>query len=210
MNRHLLTFSIVLFVTTSIQGMDKLNKPDTELCEVQFFQYKPFPQIFDENIPSEISAKVFDLLCFASPALWDGARCINHFSGVAKSINTLIKDNTVPLIKKLSEAYECSNEHAARALQTKTATKIVLKQLGFSAICLSGEWYKQVSPQDSHLMKKSNSDLNFTYGDDCKTQLMSAARCNENGRASYYVFEWLIKNGADINIPDKAHKEINL
>jgi len=203
MNRNLLTFSIVLFVTTSIQGMDKFNKPDTELCEVQFFQHMPFPRIFDENIPSEISAKVFDLLCFASPTLCDGARCINHFSGVSKSMNILIKDNTIPLIKKLSDAYECSHEYAARVLQTKTASKIVLKQLGFAAMCASNNSYSCISPQDSLHIKKSKIDLNFTYGKKRATQLISVLDYATMHAVNPYIVEWLIANGADINVVDR-------
>jgi len=68
---------------------------------------------------------------------------------------------------------------------------------------MCGDWDtpRKISSQNALHIKKSNIDLDFTYGKYCFTELMRAS-CGfgpkEKGKP--YIVEWLINNGADITL----------
>jgi len=201
----LLALFILLF--TPLAGMDEPIR--TKHKEIQFFQLASFPPIFCAHLPCEINGKILDTLVFHSPnsTKKDTAYLINRFSLTCKPINTFINEHTLLLIKKLSDRFNCSNESVAHELQTKVASEILLKQLGFSRLCGKSR-YNRISPQSALHIKKITIDLNFTYKYPARTQLMfsSMATSESMGAGQPYIVKWLIKHGADINIVDTTGK----
>jgi len=204
--KHIIFFSLTtLFPISIANGMNSKLDPQKS-NNILFFQLKKsFPRVLAPHLPSETNALICDMLIFQTPTLNESARTINRLSSTCKSFNKIMNKNISSLIKFLPQIYRnCSNEHAANALQLKKASKILFKQLAFAKLCeLDGSFLSL-----SHI-EKNNVDLNFTYGRDGETQLMRACTISFHAtqtipQSHLTLIEWLIKNGADINIADNS------
>ena len=194
---------IALFFATIARGMDNPQKlvlrPSKNII---FFSDMPsFPRIFGENIPTEINGTIMDTLSFRSQNLAQGAYSINRFSSTCIGLTKIINENTPKIITLLSQAYRCSNECAASALHIKSASKILIKQLGFITLIITNKDLSSYNFSNSFLhAKKNNIDLNFTYGDNSETLLMLILASRRSSPP--IIVDSLIKNGTNINIAD--------
>lgn len=205
--KHTLLISLCfLSYLTQLNGMDNSVKPINK--DGIFFQLIPLPKIFDESIPSEIQKKILDKLIFNSSnqTLQKASQDLHKLSLVCKPINIALNENTLVLIKQLSQAFNYSNERVAKSLHTKTASEILFKQLAFATMC-GNHRYAKISCSDALHIKKNNIDLNFTYEDRAETQLIIAltvpfTKSDTTSVIKPHIIQWLIDNGADINITD--------
>src|SRR5688500_11333195 len=94
---------------------------------LSFFQFTPLA------ISDELK-EVFDIY-ITNSNVSEAAFFINQCNLLNRGFNLFLKKNTLPFIKKLSSHFKESNEKIARTLQTKKASSILLKQLGFAQIC---------------------------------------------------------------------------
>jgi hypothetical protein len=207
--QHKTFISLFLVVSCSIiNGMDQA--PTTNMS-IQFFEDASFPRIIYEQLPSEVNGRIFDMACIniPDPFLNVIAKNINNLTLVCASFNTFINNSkrTLNLIKQLFYEFRSnSNEDIACVLQTKAAVQRLMLQKGFESMCGHGH-FAHISPRDSVAIKKSNIDVNFTYGDDGDTQLIIAASGNfYNSTGKPLIVQWLIANGADINSTDSCGK----
>lgn len=146
---------------------------------------------------------VIFLICKHYENLSDAAKMVNALAQTNKFLNTLINDDNriLKLIKSLSVQFDCSNMAVAELLCTKEANIRYLLQKSLMANWTGGDRTVKTFSK----LKSMGVDLNFTYNKN-ETPLFCNIWWEEIGYAQ--VGEWLIKNGADINVVDKNGRNI--
>jgi hypothetical protein len=140
------------------------------------------------------------------------ARAINSLAQVNQQLNTLINDPifSLQIIKHLAAQFDCSDETAAAALQTKEAKHRLAIQKQFEELFTAVHVFDEKLFNQLYKKYHKYVDLNFTYRyfDDPKldkkdTLLIDAAQCD-----SYYkehkINSLLKTNRIDINYQNKA------
>jgi hypothetical protein len=161
----------------------------------------------EQHISTDIQRELLNTSVLSAATLHEAIHPIKTFYLSCKKFNKFIEQEHLSLIKKLSIKFELSNEYAASKLPTLIASNILMKQLGFSAMC-GTDIRTRITPEQERHIKKCNIDLDFTYGDNCETQLIEACARSTTSTYSYdigkpFVAAWLVKNGADINKSDR-------
>ncbi|HEX4069031.1 MAG TPA: ankyrin repeat domain-containing protein [Candidatus Babeliales bacterium] len=154
-NKLFITFLILIFASnTHTMKRIRENQPS---------QSFPFT-----NLPPEMRYQVMLLLGAGSTAqtVEEAGKAINAFAQTSKELHALINDPKICLtiIKNLSQQFECSDEEAAEALQTKEAERRLLIQKQFLNVCKAGKFNEKLFNILYEDYKKY-VDLNFTFHD---------------------------------------------
>jgi hypothetical protein len=166
----------------------------------QFLSYihsepiEPFPFT---TLPKDIQHEIIALLLAGATAtsLKEAAFTINSLAQINHQLNELINDPKfcLSIIKNLAETFNCSDEEAAKALQTQEAKRRLKLQESLKKSLERGRY-----PAD---LPSGDIDLNFTYsgldeyGGEIMTPLMIAIVKN-----NYYMIQLLPTLGANLNM----------
>ncbi|HLJ31292.1 MAG TPA: ankyrin repeat domain-containing protein [Candidatus Babeliales bacterium] len=179
---------------------------------------EPFPL---EDLPPEVIEKIIQLVSINTTAesLEISAKTINSLAQINHELNEYINapEFCLTLIKHLAEKFNCSDEEAAAALQTKEAKKRLLAQRHLQTFCIEylykinkGQvtflhWDKQFDLIEKKSDKKY-IDFEFTYSvhnEEIVTPLMicssNICKNNSNGYDTYIGIIKLIATGIDVN-----------
>lgn len=144
------------------------------------------------------------------PILWQTCSSLQEagmaFSALAqtnKFLNECIndKENTLLLIKELSQHFTCSNEKVAKTLCTDAAhyRYLMQKTISFSAVVGC-----KTTDEELNKLRKKGLDLDFTHGSGFGLPLIEAVHTNNYRTIS--LVKWFINSGVDINKPDCSGK----
>ncbi len=160
------------------------------------------------TLPEEIRAYIITLIQqgITGRSLKEVGKTINALAQVDKALNTQINNRhyTLQLIKHLAKRFNCSDEEAAKALQTEAAKRQLTLQGQLRQICTSP--FHSNDPallakltQSLERLVRLGVDLNFTYpsaeGWGTWTPLMLCFR----GRIYFNLIFYLLEHNADIN-----------
>jgi ankyrin repeat protein len=202
MNKKLLFFCIIFFVTTSsAMKRARIYKNDNKQpCKTRHLNASTEPTTASFNccplLPPDIQKRIID---FAANDTTEkkpkiATKTFNALSLTNKSFNALINDQIFSdkLINDFAKKFYCSHETIAKLLNTKRAKIRLNIQYELRALCC---WESTINltPQLKSLIAQG-ANLEFTYNHKYlyKTPLMFAATGN-NG-----IFNYLLKK-ADIN-----------
>lgn len=149
------------------------------------------------NFGAILEQKIFTIpsLCCAYSCLKDAAITINALAKTNVILNKFINqdDNSLALIKQLSQQFDCPNIDVARALCTQAANNRYALQRAFLV-----EWGCpwDAIKKDINKLHRIGLDLNFSYGKQFLTPLIKVAARQAAEYSNIAV--WLIENGADI------------
>jgi len=213
---------MVLCIVHPIQAMEQSNNPSKTSWVTyagatifngfsafkQFLSYTAMPQTQDPfpftELPEETQTIIIQLLASycITKSLKDSAYILNALAQTNKRLNNLIngKKFTLKLIKDLAHQFNCSDETAAKILQTKGAKKRLLLQNQLKDICeeLIVEQENNNAFARLNTLCKNDIDLEFTYKWDehaqALTPLMYAAQ-----HGNKFLVNYLLKKNVNIN-----------
>lgn len=163
-----------------------------------------------QQLPPEIQGKIinFILLNNRANSVTTCGQIINNLARVNKELNELINDPRfcLQLIKHIAQRFNCSDETAAKALQTQAAKQRLAIQQEFERIFCEELFNEQIFNY-FYAHHKNNIDLNFTYkfygGDtDFKyTPLLFVSKTMHNSGKKR--MSWLLNTGlVNVNCAD--------
>jgi hypothetical protein len=131
------------------------------------------------------------------------AKVVNALAQVDTSWNIFVNDDkrTLQLIKQFSQQYSCLDIDVVRVLRTKAANhRLALQRAFFYGDC---SWDNFII-SDAQRLKNTGLNLDFTYKKDVPTALLNIMSSSQSWaciRDKYdKIAQWIIENGADINI----------
>lgn len=167
------------------------------------------------DLPSDIQMTIVSFLgeYGSAQTLQESARMINLLAQTNKQLEQFINNsqNCLQLIKNLAKRFGCSDEEAARALQTQQAKRRLQIQMDLFSLCRNrGDFYIVAGANDL----PADIDFEFTYkGIMVPTQnkpkfianitpliaLSLMGRRLENGPALDFMVQFLFSHNVDIN-----------
>lgn len=163
------------------------------------------------ELPQDVQKIIIALLAenSAATSLQAAAQTINSLAQTDKYLHQLINDPQfcLKLIKHLAETFDCSDEIAAKALQTQEAKHRLNMQKQFETLFLKKD-FGQTEFDEFNLLyatyKKHNIfiDLNFTYGNDENKQTLLLISSTFERSSKIRMQCLLATNAVDVNYPN--------
>lgn len=205
-----------VLVSSALHGMIVFKDvSDKKFCQLSLVcpQQHGLNQLYpraEQNILSVSSLYPAYLCESLDEGARDAAQTINTFAHVNKFLNKLInnQENTLVLIKWLSQKFNGVDRDNAFILRTKGANKRLFLQQAFfveatyrcrfMGNCFSRGFFMWHIKTILDRQKQQGLAVDFTYDKDFSTALLNLIACPES--YPLYDIEWLIENGADITV----------
>ena len=164
--------------------------------------------IIEQEPAKKISKKIFlyknfksiDHICYIYPSFQETAKALGYFAKKDQYLKKIIQKSIrdLSLIKKLSRRFDCSDMFVVHHLSFRESHYRYLMQTYL--------YESHLSKNELSYLKAKGLYLDFTYGGRQETALMGAINSYKNATQPVLQKEkifLLVKNGADINKPNK-------